>query len=77
MYKCIECDTVFEEGEEAEWEESRGEFWGVPCFEKMTGCPKCKGDYGEVIRCEKCKQWCFEDDLTDGLCECCYDEEDD
>ena len=74
MYKCIECDTVFEEGEEAVWRESRGEYWGVPCFEEETGCPKCKGDYAEAVRCKRCEKWCFEDELNDGLCECCYDE---
>ena len=72
MYKCVDCETVFEEP--ATWEEDRGEFWGVPCTEKVSGCPKCKGDYDEVFQCQRCEEWCFEDELTDGFCEICHDE---
>lgn len=74
MYKCIECETVFEEGEEAVWKEDRGEFWGFPCSETMRGCPNCRGDYEEAFKCKRCEEWHFEDELNDGLCELCYDE---
>ena len=47
MFKCLDCGYVFEEGEEAVWYEDRGEYWGVPCRERMTGCPACHGDYEE------------------------------
>lgn len=40
-YKCYDCEAVFEEDEIATWQESRGEFWGSPCYETMTGCPFC------------------------------------
>jgi hypothetical protein len=49
MFKCTECGYIFEEGEEAVWYEDRGEYWGVPCRERMTGCPVCHGDYEEKI----------------------------
>ena len=74
MYKCIECETVFEEGEEAVWKEDRGEFWGFPCSEKMRGCPECWGGYKKVFKCKRCEEWHFEDELNDGLCDLCYDE---
>lgn len=71
MYKCVECANLFEEGEQAVWHEDRGEYWGVPCQERVTGCPVCKGDYDEVFMCENCGEWHFSDELTDGLCEAC------
>ena len=74
MFKCTECGAVFEEGEEAVWEEDRGEFWGVSCRETMRGCPKCKGNYEEAFKCQRCDEWCLEDELNDGYCEFCYDE---
>ena len=73
-YMCIECGHIFEEGEEAVWEESRGEYWGTPCTETVSGCPKCKGDYQEAFECARCGEWFFEDELNDGYCESCYDE---
>lgn len=46
MFKCCECGHVFKEPKS--WQESRGEFWGVPCSETMYGCPICEGDFEEV-----------------------------
>jgi len=43
MYICIDCGFEFDEP--AEWEESRGECFGFPAYERMSGCPCCKGDY--------------------------------
>ena len=77
MYKCIECGNLFEEGEQAVWYEDRGEFWGVPCSEKMTGCPKCHGEFDEATECEECGGWHFKEDLHDGLCENCLEETED
>lgn len=69
MYKCCECETIFETPET--WEEDRGEFWGVRCSETVCGCPHCRADYEEVFECEECGEWFFEDELEDGLCEKC------
>ena len=41
MFKCNECGNIFAEDELAEWNENRGEFWGMPAYERMTGCPAC------------------------------------
>lgn len=54
MFKCDDCGHLFEQGEEAIWEESRGEFWGQPCYETVSGCPKCKGDYSKIEPCKVC-----------------------
>lgn len=74
-YKCVECNHIFDEGEQAVWYESRGEFWGSPCSERMTGCPVCKGDYDEVVQCKECGEWVWNDEVDyDGLCEGCQEE---
>lgn len=74
MYKCVECGNLFEEGEEVVWEESRGEFWGSPCSETLSGCPVCKGNYEETIPCKICGSHNFEDEFVDGVCEECISE---
>lgn len=73
-YKCCECGHIFEKGEEAQWAEDRGEFWGIPCSEAMSGCPKCHGDYEETVQCEICGGEHFEDELIGEVCEMCIDE---
>lgn len=73
MYICLECGAVFEEPET--WEEGRGEFWGFPCSETVSGCPECGGDYEEALQCAECGEWFFTDELDDGLCEDCQEEE--
>ena len=45
-YKCKDCGLVFDEDEVKRWEEHY-EFWGFPCSEKWSGCPKCYGAYKE------------------------------
>jgi len=47
MYRCKDCGNIFDEDEVAKWDEDRGEFWGFPCSESMTGCPLCYGAYEE------------------------------
>ena len=47
MYKCTECGNLFEEGEQAAWEETHG--LDSPPYEKFSGCPVCKGGYEESI----------------------------
>lgn len=72
MYKCIDCETIFEEPDT--WQESRGEYWGFPCTETVSGCPECRSGYEEAFECKRCGEWFFEDELNDELCELCYSE---
>ena len=72
MYKCTECGHLFEEGEQATWEETHG--LDSPPYEKWSGCPVCKGDYEEVYQCDSCGDWHTEDELYDGFCEKCLRE---
>lgn len=50
-FHCLECDKEFDEP--VEWYEDRGEFWGVPCSERMSGCPYCRGEYMTVEEYER------------------------
>ena len=72
MHKCTECGNLFEEGEQATWEETHG--LDSPPYEKWSGCPVCKGDYEEVYQCDSCGDWHTDDELYDGWCEKCLRE---
>ena len=72
MFKCCECGHLFEDGEQAVWEEKHGFIDGP--FEKWSGCPLCKSDYEEVHQCKECGDWHYEDELYDGWCEKCLRE---
>ena len=72
MYKCENCGHLFEEGEQAVWEERHG--LDTPPYEKWDGCPMCKGDYEEVHQCQECGEWHTEDELYEGWCEKCLRE---
>lgn len=48
LYRCNDCGHEFEIPDT--WEEYRGEFWGMPAYERVSGCPMCQsGDYDEVV----------------------------
>ena len=72
MYRCCDCGNLFEEGEQAVWEETHG--LDSPPYEKLSGCPVCRGDYEEVHQCRDCGDWHSEDELYDGWCEKCLRE---
>ena len=45
MYECMGCGRLFDEPRE--YREYRGECFGFPAYEAMTGCPFCGGGYME------------------------------
>ena len=45
-YKCFDCGNEFDDP--VSFEEYRGEFWGEPAYEWLSGCPVCRGDYEEI-----------------------------
>ena len=69
MYRCESCGNLFEEGEQAVWEERHG--LDTPPYEKWSGCPICKSSYEEVHQCKECGDWQSEDELYEGWCEKC------
>ena len=72
MYRCENCGHLFEEGEQAVWEEKHG--LDTPPYEQWSGCPICKGGYEEVHQCKECGDWHTENELYDGWCEKCLRE---
>jgi hypothetical protein len=72
MYKCNNCGHVFDEPKR--WSESRGEFWGSPCYEDMDGCPNCEESYDEAYECKICGEYFTEEELHGGVCGGCIKE---
>lgn len=72
MYRCENCGHLFEEGEQAVWEERHG--LDTPPYEQWSGCPICKGGYEEVRQCKECGDWHTENELYEGWCEKCLRE---
>ena len=72
MYRCCECGHLFEDGDQAQWEETHG--FSSPPHEKWDGCPMCNGDYEEIHQCKGCDEWHTENELYDGWCEKCLRE---
>jgi hypothetical protein len=72
-FKCLACGNVFEEGEQARWEEHHPYGMGT-ASEEFSGCPICKGDYEETKQCEICGGEFLEDELLGGcVCEECVE----
>ena len=46
MWYCCDCETWFDEPNVIEYDESRGEYWGIPCSEHMVEChcPNCDSE---------------------------------
>ena len=72
-YKCCECGHIFEECEIAEWEDQVGEFWGRPYYESMYGCPLCRGEFAETVKCAICGSEHLKEELNAGVCDECLD----
>ena len=72
-YICLDCGHIFEEGEQTEWSENMGEYFGFPCVQYLTGCPKCGGEYEESTPCAICGSEHLEEDLNCGVCDECID----
>ena len=73
-FKCLECGNIFEEGEQARWEEHHPYGMGY-ATEKFSGCPVCNGSYEETKQCKICGGEFLEDELNGGLvCDNCVEE---
>ena len=71
-FKCVSCGHIFEDGEQAEWEEKHG--LDTPPYENFSGCPLCRGEYEETVKCKCCGADFLEEELTSGFCDDCVGE---
>ena len=55
MFICYECGHVFSDPKY--YTEDRGEHFGTPVYENITGCPSCGGAFTETYRCDACGEW--------------------
>lgn len=73
-FKCLDCGHIFEEGEQARWEEHHPYGMGYAA-ESFSGCPICNGDFEETKQCEICGGEFLEDELNGGcVCNECIEE---
>ena len=75
MYKCNDCEAVFEEAEKV----ASNHGLTAPPFEECFVCPVCgSSEFYEAVMCDRCKEWVAETEAKDVgtmvLCENCYDE---
>jgi hypothetical protein len=54
---CLDCGHLFDEGEASTWKEGRGEYWGMECYESVSGCPQCHGSYAKAVKCDICDEY--------------------
>ena len=73
MFKCYDCEATFSESRI--YTEKMGEHFGVPAYASFSCCPECGGNFDEAVQCKICGEYFFEDELDDGICEMCIDEE--
>ena len=73
-FKCLDCGHIFEEGEQAVWEEHHPYGMGYAA-EEFSGCPICNGEYEETKQCKICGGEFLEDELNGGcVCDECVEE---
>lgn len=72
MHICLNCGHVF--GEPDTWNEHHP-YGGGYAAEEWSGCPNCHGWYEEAIECAVCGEYFAKSDLTDSICDRCYEEQ--
>lgn len=75
MFICCDCGSSFHEP--VQWVEDRGECFGSPAYEQLSGSPCCYGAYVKAFRCSCCDEWITTEDYiktNDGerYCEDCF-----
>ena len=74
MYKCNECEKVFDEPRNES--ETMGEYCGVPAIEYRKVCPCCGGgNFEEAVICKVCGEYYTESEIHyNDVCENCIKE---
>ena len=71
MFKCHDCDTVFDEPKCSGQYHPYGEGYA---FESYSVCPRCGGSFSEAFACKDCGEYFFEDELHSFYCIDCLKE---
>lgn len=56
-FVCLDCGHIFGEEDVSVWKECRGEYWGMLCYEEVSGCPICHGSYTTTYKCDLCDEY--------------------
>ena len=65
MYICFECGRIMEDYRS----------WTEPHGENRWGCIYCSGRIDEAVECEICNEYHLKEDLTNGVCQSCYEKQ--
>ena len=73
-YRCLECGHIFDEGEQAVWEEHHPYGMGYAA-ESFSGCPICNGSFEKTKKCKICEGEFLEEELNGYVvCNDCIDD---
>ncbi len=75
MLKCNYCGSIIEDDELRIHREYMGECHGTPAYDTFQDNCSCGGDYEEARQCNGCGEWFLDDELTNGYCQDCLEEE--
>ena len=65
MFKCHDCDTVFDEPKLSGQHHPYGEGYA---FESYSVCPRCGGSFSEAFACKGCGEYSCSEELHNSYC---------
>lgn len=72
MFKCLECGEIFDTPDCYEEHHPYGMGYATETF---SCSPCCGGDFKEAKLCKGCDEYFLENELDDGYCESCRENE--
>ena len=67
MYRCLDCDSIFDEHESDTVEEYMGDYGSAPAYETWSACPFCNSTDLELFDPDLELDDEFEEDYDDDL----------
>ncbi len=69
-YRCLNCDTEFDDCDADYIDEDRGECWGRIAYQRVRACPCCRNtEIEELKECPHCEKLILESEEMCGECE--------